>query len=380
MNTATKCIRGNIARPTRLCSIPLQVSCCTRRYTSAPAPKPESGRREQARRAGGSYTSILATLAVSATAGWAIHEYTDAGTPSVAKPADFVRYAVVKKEEVSSTCSIFTLKPAAGTLIDMDGLYEGRAITSVQFKQPQLQIARAYTVLPPVEEQDPHELRFLIRKEKNGEVSGYLHRLPLGAEVELRGPSVDYVLPENMRKVIFLAGGTGIAPAMQVASKLGQEGDMHILWATRHREDCEGGVSDTVAAQEASGWSTLGWRSLFGIASSDDRRDVSAATGQDANASVAQLEALKQTRNGAVKVDYFVDDEGSFVTPKGVTELLRRNGSERDECRLLIVSGPEGFVKYWAGPKQWSGGREVQGPLGGVLSGLNLHGHQVIKL
>ncbi|KAI7041609.1 putative transporter [Hortaea werneckii] len=354
-----------------------------RNYASETAKSKHEDNPKRAQRASGSYTSVFATLALSAAIGWAFHEYSGDGKGTTSTPGEFVRYTLVGKEEVSSTCSIFTLRPAAGTSIDTAELYDKRAISSVQFKQPQLQIARAYTILPPIEGQDPLELRFLIRKERNGEVSGYLHRLQLGADIEVRGPSVDYVLPEKIGNVMFLAGGTGIAPAIQIASKVDDGVDVHILWACRQREDCAGGVSDTVSSPTSWGWNLFGW--FGGNASSSERAHGTTAATSEANAVISQLDALKQKQAGALRTDYFVDEEGSVVQPKTVTRLLQQVAAKPDNPsspadRLLIVSGPDGFVNHWAGPKQWVGGREVQGPLGGVLSTLDLHGYKVIKL
>ncbi|KAK4550853.1 hypothetical protein LTR36_000433 [Oleoguttula mirabilis] len=332
----------------------------------------------------GSYTRILATFAVGIPLGWAAHIYLDDGkSTNVAKPGEFVRYALAMKEDISSTCSIFTLKPASNSAIDAEAVHDHRAITSVQFKQPQLQIARSYTVLPPVEGQGPQELRFLIRKERNGEVSGYLHRLTPGSEVELRGPSVDYVLPEHVQQVLFLAGGTGIAPATQLAGKVSGETNMHILWATRRGEDCEGGVSDTQSTKAASGWNFFGSWSPFVLPSPDADRTVSGVK-QEPNAIVSQLAGLKK-EHGQMKVDYYVDDERTFIRPADITAFTHAaDDSSLDTgsspSRLLFVSGPEGFVTHWAGPKLWVGGREVQGPLGGVLSKFDLRGWQIVKL
>ncbi|RMY59623.1 hypothetical protein D0865_01982 [Hortaea werneckii] len=357
-----------------------QISQRWRRHYASEASKPKhEDNPKQAQRASGSYTSVFATLALSAAIGWAFHEYSGDGKSTTSKPGEFVRYTLVRKEEVSSTCSIFTLKPAASTSIDTAELYEKRTISSVQFKQPQLQIARAYTILPPIEGQDPQELRFLIRKERNGEVSG----LQLGAEIEVRGPSVDYVLPEKIGNVMFLAGGTGIAPAIQIASKVDGNANVHILWACRQREDCAGGVCDTVSPHTSWGWNLFGW--FGGSASSFERAHGTTAASSEPNAVISQLDALKQTQAGALKTDYFVDEEGSVVHPKTIIGLLQQGAAEADNLsdpaeRFLIVSGPDGFVNHWAGPKQWVGGREVQGPLGGVLSSLDLHGYKVVKL
>lgn len=249
----------------------------------------------------------------------------------------------------------------------------------MQFKQPQLQIARNYTLLPRVEGQNPDELRFLIRRERNGEVSGYLHRLPIGTEIELRGVSADYILPKGVETVVFLAGGTGIAPAMQVSQALAGEADVHVLWAARKREDCAGGVSDTTGTRGGN-WTLWNWW----------QKAPDTSQPQEKCAIVAELDVLKQIAaasspaGGQTKllIDYFVDQEGTFVQPSQVQKLLKDASSSSRGAgkKLLFVSGPEGFISHWAAPKQWVEGREVQGRLGGVLSTLDLSGWEVIKL
>lgn len=317
---------------------------------------------------------------------WALKEQDGASASTTAD--GFVRYTLASKEDISSTCSIFTLSPATSSAIRIDDPALKRAVVSVQFKQPELQIARNYTLLPPLENQDSRELRFLIRKEQNGEVSGYLHRLKLGSEIEVRGLNAEYILPEKVDTVLFLAGGTGIAPAMQVADASANEATVHILWANRRREDCVGGTSDIM---QQKGWDLdfLTWLSPFGLpsvhASKQHNVDI-----RSKGAIVSQLERLKlsstsnEPSSRDLLIDYFVDEEGTFIGPKGVGGLMQSLDDSltphRGGKKLLLVSGPEGFVKYWAGPKQWINGREVQGPLGGVLSTLDSTGWEIVKL
>ena len=299
----------------------------------------------------------------------------------------FVRYTLVKKEPVSSTCSIFTLRPSAPAATVEHDLDTSRTVTSVQFKQPQLQIARSYTLLPCGEEQDPRELSFFIRRECNGEVSGYLHRLPLGAELELRGLTAEYVLPEKVDKAVFLAGGTGIAPAMQVANALADKTDVHILWASRRREDCLGGSNDSGDAHEVqAGFAP--WKKFFGFA---PNRSTAAVETLELEKSpvVAQLDLLKDEANDStlvndkrLMVDYYVDEEGTFIKPDEISRLLQRAHPSESQGgkKLLFVAGPDGFVNHWAASKVWINGREVQGPVGGVLSQMDLTGWEVVKL
>ena len=54
----------------------------------------------------------------------------------------------------------------------------------------------------------------------------------------------------------------------------------------------------------------------------------------------------------------------------------------RDGVKLIMISGPDGFVRLWAGKKVWMGGKEVQGPLGGYFANFNLasRGWRIWKL
>jgi hypothetical protein len=86
-------------------------------------------------------------------------------------------------------------------------------------------------------------------------------------------------------------------------------------------------------------------------------------------------------------VEYFVDEEKSFIRPGHVLGHIQHNlrhshlaqGDEGGQ-KLILVSGPDGFIEHWAGKKIWIRGHEAQGPLGGVLGQLDLKGWKVWKL
>jgi hypothetical protein len=314
--------------------------------------------------------------------GWALnsrYNFLSFSSPQSLDNQDFTPFALVKKEPVSSTSAIFTLSQShipPGTLEE----WHKKGVWSVEIKQPQLQIARAYTPLPPLDASDPDALRLLVRLERKGEVSGYLHRRPLGSEVEIRGPAVEYELPEHVSQVVFLAGGTGIAPAIQVAHALGNQARISVFWANRQREDCVGGLSDDpiITSTSASWYSSL--TSLFNSAPPSQRQDIS-STCSDKSLIVQQLDTLKHS-NKALSINYFVDEENTFIRPQNVQSVVaaHQNATERQGKKIIFVSGPEGFMSYWAGPKQWLNGRQVQGALGGALAHMHLDGWQVVKL
>lgn len=329
----------------------------------------------------------------TSTLGGAIYRYIKPADSSDASlnPHTFTPYTLIDKQPVSSTSAIFTLRNRDGAP-DPESVKEvwKRSLWSVQIKQPQLQIARAYTPLPPIVDKkrkadnEPQDVRLLIRQEEGGEVSTYLHRLPEEATIELRGPNVECELPHDIKEVIFLAGGTGIAPAMQVAQALSRRtgSAMHILWANRRREECIGGVSDeadhNTAAQSRTGW----WKSLFGSNESAVQQALEDDRSGRKGIIVQELDALKERSGPATRgmtVQYYIDEEKTFIQPGDVTKRMSR-WRDATGSRLIIVSGPDGFIEYWAGKKLWVNGRETQGPLGGQLGSMNLGEWKVLKL
>jgi cytochrome-b5 reductase len=288
----------------------------------------------------------------------------------------FTPFLIVGKEDISTTSFILTLRShefvKQQDIIPKDPYAAEweKGIWSVEFKQPQLQIARSYTPLPPADGCASSDLRFFIRRERGGEVSNYLARLPVHAMVELRGPHTEFELPRHITDVVFLAGGTGIAPAMQVAYTLlerRKEGvetpRVHIVWANRKREDCVGG------------------------ADSSDVRYRKNESRQPASVLIRQLQELQERHPEHFKIDFVVDEEGSFVDQKRLAALTKNDSvlkhgpvTTRIDSKMLFVSGPEGFVNTLAGPKKWHDGKEGQGDLGGIIGRMGLRDWKVWKL
>ncbi|MCJ1285175.1 mitochondrial peripheral inner membrane protein [Xylographa opegraphella] len=311
---------------------------------------------------------------------------------SATDPTTFKSFTLESKERVSSTSSIFTLSP---TTRDIGaGTYEEawqKGVWSVQIKQPQLQIARAYTPLPPPGNDEAYRtsgrLSFLIRHDPRGEVSGYLHKLPLGATIDLRGPQVEYAIPEDVTEVLFLAGGTGIAPALQVAHSLyearkgrGVAPKLHVLWANRRREDCEGGINDT-SSRSSSGLNL--WTKFFSPKVESAVKPTTVGQ-SDLSPMVLRLETLKKFQSDLVSVEYFVDEEQTVISKAVLKDVLQPSvatSKERpSERKLILVSGPDGFIEHFAGSKAWQNGKEVQGRLKGLLSQIDHSQWEVWKL
>ncbi|EME48033.1 hypothetical protein DOTSEDRAFT_122528 [Dothistroma septosporum NZE10] len=362
-------------------------SQCTRLHEEAssgkttPKPPPNDEHNGQQRKKSSFTLPALALFAIAIPLGWYLIPF--CYQSNLASRHEFVKYTLIAKDPVSSTSSIFTLQPSCSVALDLYDPTLERALTSVEFKQPQLQIARSYTLLPQQWGQHEDEIRFLIRREEKGEVSNFLHRLAAGAEVEVRGVKGEYTLPKGVRNVVFLAGGTGIAPALQVCDLVAEqeEGRVHVMWASRRREECMGGRSDTVKEKKGASW--FSW-----VRRAEEKQIVE--NDEDRGVLVGMLQALKREAKRAdgqesrVVVDYYVDEEGLFLKPEDVNNVLKRlQPTHEDKTpgkNFLIVSGPEGFVNYWAGSKQWMNGREVQGPLRGLLATFDLDDWMVLKL
>lgn len=366
-------------------------------------------------------------------------------SPASLNTTSFVPYTIVSREQVSSTAFIITVEPfnprhtvlgQSNNLVDQtlrNDLQEAwhHGLWCVEIKQPQLQVARDYTPLPPPVGQEKEEmvcgrLRFLIRKMEGGEVSSYLSRLEVGDKVELRGPHLGFDVVQRLGlqstavaeqgQVVFLAGGTGIAPALQVARRLYgpvyEKGDgkekkewkqvedmpttppkMTIVWANKFREDCPD-------CEDLEGLRKRGYLPPSAL---DDAKkggimpylkDIKLHHPQEFNYACTVdtekkwidgktiLDAVVSTtpnNKSIVKSMATTDPSCPLHSPSALVHVSDRQDHEA-QCKchggsssgknLLMVSGPDGFIARFAGPKAWSHGLERQGPVGGVVDEL----------
>ena len=292
----------------------------------------------------------------------------------------FILESRAKVSSTSATLDLLSLPQGQNTENVSEAWRTG--VWSVQVMQPELQIARSYTPLPPVEGTKPEQVRLFVRQEPQGEVSTFLHKINRGTIVHLRGPRIEYEIPEDVDEILFLAGGTGIACALQVAhtlfnhrTKPTQENpELRILWANRRREDSINGKNpvDTLQNETPS-------------QSPEVAGDVSAPSQPLQTPLVEEVESLRAKHRGSFIVDYLIDEEGSYISESllrtylsGTDQTSNQDGTPRR--KVILVSGPDGFVDAFAGPKTWQGGDELQGPLGGLLKKINPEGWEIWKL
>ncbi|KAL8946106.1 MAG: hypothetical protein Q9222_007454 [Ikaeria aurantiellina] len=332
-----------------------------------------------------------------------------------AQANSFQDYELLKMQRISSTSYVFKCQPATfgarayKSRLDGNGIIEAskRGIWSVQIKHPLLTIARLYTPIPrflsdpdgpafggPREDFDSvdpedNQLRFMIRNNPEGELSRFLSRLQPGARLELRGPYQEYELPDDLKHVVFLAGGTGIAPALQMIHTLlenrsdGPKPKIDVLWANRRTEDCEGAAIGSSASSESI--LRRAWLSMFG--QNAPRPSPQTTPALETSPLVQELSALQANYKGLLEVSYFADDQQRFILERDIRSKLRLSNVDAHEAseetagrKLVLISGPDGFIEHFAGSKVWQEGRELQGELGGLLKRMQLPGWTVWKL
>ncbi|KAG9252331.1 uncharacterized protein F5Z01DRAFT_242842 [Emericellopsis atlantica] len=344
--------------------------------------------------------------------------------PPTLNETTFVPYTITSRASLSPASFILTLVPQTPNpepMYLLPGTNRWRhPLWSVEFKQPEVQISRHYTPLPPqskdgddmldgAESERNGALRFYIRAHSDGEMSHYLRRLRPHDTVQLRGPHIGFDLVKRLgacKNIVFLAGGTGLVPGMQ-AARVALDGyedtNVSLLWAVRSRKD----IQSTPPSEVSNGW----W-------GSSGPTEIQAAEGLSPIA--RQLADMKAQYGKRLSVQVVVDEEGSSFQPVHLQKALldigkddklvsnpgsgcalhdqklseqasEFEGDAGPNCacspvegtlpgkNLFIISGPGGFVKHYAGDKVWQGGRQTQGPVGGVAAQLQKKNPQLAK-
>ncbi len=101
---------------------------------------------------------------------------------------------------------------------------------------------RPYSIAsPPEDAQRYGRLEFLIKCDATGDPGPHLVNLRVGSKIDLEGPFGAFTLPEQLEHtdahaVLFVAGGTGIAPLRSMLRHLIARGDPHpvsVLYSAR---------------------------------------------------------------------------------------------------------------------------------------------------
>ncbi|KAK6511574.1 mitochondrial Homoaconitase [Arthrobotrys musiformis] len=292
------------------------------------------------------YTTPFFTIPTAFLLGYATYAYTTATTQIYPiNPYTFTKHTVKSTIPLSPSSALITLSPSRPT-IPPEGFWKiiyREGVWSVQIKQPQLQIQREYTPLPTINsDENGNEITIFVRAVGGGEVSPYLLSRKEGDVVEVRGPVVTYPFLSSegggeeagIRNVLFIAGGTGVSPAVQLSSYLLSQTD---------------GVPRRV-------------KILF----------ASRTSSETPIPHLKELQKLGDGKKGVkVDIEFFHDDRDTFIRKPdieaAVSSLELGGGDGKGGRDVIVVSGPEGFVEYYAGKKGWEGGFETQGVLAGLV-------------
>ncbi|KAG6177479.1 hypothetical protein E4U36_007250 [Claviceps purpurea] len=363
--------------------------------------------------------SVAIALAILGTASYFL---APSSRSSTLNDSTFVPYTITACDAISPSSVLFTITPPhqhgaspLPYLAPQASTQWKHPLWSVEFKQPEVQIARHYTPLPPHHDEDPRDgkLRFYVRAVDGGEMSNYLRRLRVGNEVYLRGPHPGFDVLGRLgacKNVVFLAGGTGVVPGMQVARAVLENDDsaqMKLLWAVRKREEVQSVTSAAQQQQQQQPWWKV-WTT--GIQSAAVSTEMTTDL-ENPSAIAEELMRLKARFGSRLQIRLAVDEENTQFTAKDIQSALRTYQENRTpvamavgrgclfhdqllhvhasefedpgsacQCEvdlggrpgknLFMVSGPDGFVTHYAGQKRWLGGTLTQGSVGGVVGQL----------
>ncbi|PWY97557.1 ferredoxin reductase-like protein, partial [Testicularia cyperi] len=309
-------------------------------------------------------------------------------------------------------------------------------IRSIYIKEPSLVIERGYTplydtlqgssslALPQLSSRGSLEL--IVKRYADGELSRYLHRLPPGSNVEVRGPVDTWNLKRDHgedapvpNEIVMLVGGTGITPAYQlltnvlgrpstgrINSQTTPETKFKLVYAVPDTQNAlllpelsrlvqahPEQVSLTLLVErldhDASGRVTVPPQRPLdssGLTLASEVRVIMASNG----ASRVSWNPMSWFRSASIPAsaagqgsaqDVAIQAHQARFNPTLLQSLLagpKPNGDQDPRYLIVLVCGPDGMVNYLAGPKSRDG--RTQGPLGGLLAQLGYTQEQVYKL
>jgi len=106
----------------------------------------------------------------------------------------------------------------------------------VRLRPPGLRVARAYSIASAPA--DLPRLELLIRHVPGGQVSGWLDgSATIGDRIALHGPLGGFALDDRGAKAVFVAGGTGLAPALSMIRAHAGRMQMLLCFGCTRREE-----------------------------------------------------------------------------------------------------------------------------------------------
>lgn len=292
----------------------------------------------------------------------------------------FTKYRITRKLSVDSNHYLIQMTPLKPQQNNIWATMGSSKLWSIEVKQPEVMVVRSYTPLPLKLHEDGtievlHDgdngsgaLSFYIKQYDDGEVARWINRLPIGHVLELRGPYIEYEIPEprdelkrsrdflwnNPKQeepfkyqpldILFFTGGTGIVTMLQMAlTESPFRGRIGVYHACKSTEELGPLYSILLKLQDAQ------------------RIQLHTFESQKKNSFRSELS----------KVSKLVGSPAAF------TGIEPFKGFDKDLKPVLsLVCGPEGFITAVSGPKY----ETVQGPIKGLLGCNGWDNSNVYKL
>ncbi|KAG7665846.1 CYC2 [[Candida] subhashii] len=349
---------------------------------------------------------------------------------------------------------------AYGSDYENKTIWNGERIWSVEIKQPEIMVVRSYTPLPlyflkseytrsgerkpllkVIDPDHDHYDRngtmcLYVKRYGDGEVSRFITNKEIGEELELRGPRVEYkfpyhplkkyysrpifkdlpskVEPENYLNIIkkdnrlpdsdnidFYAGGTGIAPILQVLfSRNPTVGFVNIHYSARKPGEL-GPLQrfmffleklDRIKVHYHYDTDSKSILSARDIQKPENPNYLSPLRLEEKEALMTPQEAAKFRED--IKSEYmehenFPEDsqEKKLITEQhqrgerfdsAIEQAMATSRRPKKNASLALVCGPEGYIEYVAGAKKLASNE--QGEVAGLLGKKKWDNTNVYKL
>ncbi len=123
--------------------------------------------------------------------------------------------------------------PEAGELMQF---HAGQYVYVDMIERPKRLPSRPYSI-----SSSPSDAFVSVSVKKLGAFSGALHELTPGSRVILRGPAGNFIPQPSMKKLVFIAGGIGIAPFLSIlkgfVGRNAQDQEVLLFYSNKRRED-----------------------------------------------------------------------------------------------------------------------------------------------
>lgn len=321
---------------------------------------------------------------------------------SILTPDKFSVFKITCKQQLSENLVLLEIAPkfAASSSMLKSGstLWNGKKIWSIQVKHPTMQIVRNYTPLPlyfmqsgksdvpPLlriigSSEDEGRMCLLVKRYETGEMSKYIHSLPVSSDIEIRGPFIEHQFPyepadsQEMRQpmldipirmkpeheldpasdikrssdIAMFTAGTGISTALQLllSPRNPPRGIVHVFNSVRDRKDLP--FTRFMLFLESVG------RAKFHIYVDNEETHLDLQEIPHAREPQQSAEFKLQPKNLA---------GGRFFSAVQQFFQVRPSNFTSQGFGASVVCGPPGYIAYVAGDPGFDGTNEIGGLLG----------------